>query len=121
MFEHVHAGFHDAFPFLFLSGLSHLLWLALIALLILGLIRWATRNRVRWWQPMAPYIPHTPPFQGQPFGTHAAEGPRPEAPIHQPSALDILNRRYANGEIDEATFENMRERILASQRPEQTM
>ena len=67
---------------------------------------------------MTPYMPHTP-YTGQPFGTPTTDGPRPNAPIQQPTALEILNLRYANGEIDAATFENMRERILASQRPAQ--
>lgn len=31
-----------------------------------------------------------------------------------PSALEILRQRYARGEIDAATFENMRERLNAS-------
>lgn len=32
----------------------------------------------------------------------------------EPSALTILQQRYAHGEIDDATFEHMRERILES-------
>ena len=113
---------HGVLPFLFLFGLSRLLWIALIGLLIWSLIRWARMRRMRWgqpWgQPMAPYTPHTP-FTGQPLGTYPTDGPRPNAPVQPPTALEILNRRYATGEIDAATFENMRERILASQRPEQ--
>ncbi len=31
-----------------------------------------------------------------------------------PSALEILQQRYARGEIDTATFEQMRERLVAS-------
>jgi len=34
-----------------------------------------------------------------------------------PSALEILEQRYARGEIDEATFERMRERLQASRQP----
>ena len=33
---------------------------------------------------------------------------------NEPSALEILNRRYARGELDAATYEAMRERIQAS-------
>ncbi len=114
----IHEHMHDVLPFVFFFGLSRLLWIALIALLIWSLIRWAKMRRMRWGQPMNPYMPHTP-FMGQPFGTYPSDGPRPNAPVQQPTALEILNRRYANGEIDAATFENMRERILGSQRPEQ--
>jgi putative membrane protein len=37
--------------------------------------------------------------------------------IMQPPALEILRQRYARGEIDADTFEQMRERIEASYRP----
>jgi len=33
---------------------------------------------------------------------------------NEPSALEVLQQRYARGEIDTATFENMRERLVAS-------
>ncbi len=114
MFEHM----HGALPFMFLFGLSRLLWIALIALLVWSLIRWARTRNMRWSQPMTPYMPHMS-YTGQPVGTPPTAGPRTDAPIHQPTALEILNRRYANGEIDAAMFENMRERILASHMPEQ--
>ncbi len=32
----------------------------------------------------------------------------------EPSALEILKQRYARGELDTATFENMRERLESS-------
>jgi len=119
MVEHMHEGFHGALPFIFLFGLSRLLWIALIALLIWSLIRWARTRRMQWGQPMTPpYMPHTP-YTGQPLETPPTAVPHPEAPVYQPTALEILNRRYANGEIDAATFENMRERIVGSHKPEQ--
>jgi putative membrane protein len=34
--------------------------------------------------------------------------------VHEPSALEILKQRYARGELDTATFENMRERLEGS-------
>ena len=119
MFEHMHGGMHGALPFVFLFGLSRLLWIALIVLLILSFIRLARRRRMHWGQPMTPPHMHHTPYMGQPFGTPPTDGPRPDAPTNQPTALEILNRRYASGEIDAATFENMRERILASRGPEQ--
>ncbi len=34
----------------------------------------------------------------------------------EPPALEVLQQRYARGDIDTATFENMRERLVASGR-----
>jgi putative membrane protein len=36
------------------------------------------------------------------------------APPSGPSALEILQQRYARGEIDTATYEQMCERLVAS-------
>ncbi len=83
-------------PFMFLSSLF---WLLLIALLIWGLVRWISTQATHT-QPPFTYRPTTPPFQ-------------------QPSALEILRQRYARGEIDTATYEQMRERLEASERPRQ--
>jgi uncharacterized membrane protein len=38
-------------------------------------------------------------------------------PPQGPSALEILRQRYARGEIDAVTFEQMRERLASSAGP----
>ena len=66
-----------------------LFWIGVIALLCWGVSHWSgLRN-----QPAPP----VPPFEA--------------------NALEILRRRYARGEIDGATFDQMRERLESSGRP----
>lgn len=45
------------------------------------------------------------------WGGHSATPPAP--PYDRASALETLAHRYANGEMDEATFERMRTQIQA--------
>lgn len=68
----------------------NLLWLVLLGVLIWGIIRWLGGHTFRW------------------AGHDLGSAPR--------SALDILQERYARGEIDETTFERMRERLMTSSR-----
>ena len=70
--------------------LSMALWIALLVVLVWAIIRWLDRRT-------APSVP-----------THTS------TPSSGPSALEILRQRYASGEIDTATFEQMRERLIAS-------
>ena len=75
---------------MFLTMLGATLWIALIVVLTWALIRWLDRRT-------ASSIP-----------THTS------TPSTSPTALEILNQRYARGEIDTSTFEQMRERLVAS-------
>ena len=63
--------------------LTLLFWFALLGALIWGLVHWLSRNAL-------------------PTGTPGG-----------PSALEILQQRYARGEIDDDTFERMRQRLLS--------
>ncbi len=70
-----------------------LFWIGIIALLCWGASHWFG-GRGRRWPVSAP----------------------PDA-LHEPNALEILRRRYARGEIDGTTFDQMRERLESSARP----
>ena len=93
------------FPGHFLFGIAwflftivgRLFWLALIIAGSIFLVRYVrSRSQMR-----APFAFYQAPYQPQ--GT-----PRPE---QQLSAMEILRQRYARGEIDTATYEQMRERL----------
>jgi len=74
------------------TGLSLLLWLGIWALVVWAALRWvAPRWRTAMGAASAAYV----------------------AP--QPSAIETLSHRYALGEIDAPTFEQMVERVLASE------
>ncbi len=74
-------------------------WLLIVGLIISGLLRWFS-SRNRW---MAFCQPGVPPYSEMP-------------PVY-PSALEILRQRYARGEIDAVTFDQMRERLESTERP----
>ena len=70
-----------------LMSLGMVLWIALLVVLVWAVIRWLDRKVT------------TPAY------------PVTSTPPSSPSALEILNQRYARGEIDTVTFEQMRERL----------
>ena len=67
------------------------LWVALLLVLVCAFLLWSSRKKV----------------------AVSGYGYRPAPLPHQPNALEILRQRYALGEIDDVTFENMRERLEA--------
>jgi len=85
-----HPGGFDPGTGMLLSTLNNLLWIALIIGLALVLLRW-----------LMPYIM---PMLADLFGMAPADIP----------PLEILRQRYAAGEINAVTFEQMRERLEAS-------
>lgn len=64
-------------------------WLALVVIAVWALVRWVS--------------PQTRSRADQPSG----------GPSTEPSAEEILRQRYARGEIDAATYEQMCERLAA--------
>ena len=73
-----------------LMMLGSTLWIVLLVVLVWALIRW---------------LNHRMAFPIQPTNPLLASGP---------SAMEVLRQRYARGEIDATTFEQMRERLEAS-------
>jgi uncharacterized membrane protein len=72
---------------------SRFLWLVILALLIWGVVRLFSGRRASFYHPgVGAGVPPVPPVQ--------------------PSAMEILRQRYARGEIDAATFDQMRERLI---------
>ncbi len=70
-----------------LMSLGMVLWIALLVVLVWAVIRWLERRTTT----PASLATSTPPSG--------------------PSALEILQQRYARGEIDTVTFEQMQERL----------
>ena len=75
---------------MFLMSFGMVLWIALLVVLVWAVIRWLDRKT-------------TTPSSS--VNSSASSGP---------TALEILQQRYARGEIDTATYEQMRERLEAT-------
>lgn len=82
-------GYDFSWGGMFMMLLSSTLWIALLVVLAWAIIRWFNRKTTS----------SVPPVTSA------------------PSALEILRQRYARGEIDTATFEQMRERLEATGEP----
>ena len=73
-----------------LMSFGSILWIALLVVLVWAVIRWLERR------------------------TTTPAPPAPGTPSSSPSALEILQQRYARGEVDTTTYEQMREHLVAS-------
>jgi uncharacterized membrane protein len=94
---HHHMGyFGGGHEMVFFSLLNTLFWLA-----VAGLAIWLA---YRWLRPRV----HQPAMRSAMLGQYVSMA------SSSFSALEILRRRYAAGEIDGLTFEQMRERLKAS-------
>lgn len=84
------------------NGFGMMLGWVIMSLFWLGVLAIAAWALVRW-------LSHSP---------RSSAPPRPTAPQPQsgPSALDLLNARYARGEIDTETYRSMRAELEATAR-----
>ncbi len=94
-------GFHGLWLLLPLLLIGKFFWIVLLALLIGALVR---RFSSRY---------------GQMAFNRYAHFYHPGMTPAQASAMEILRQRYARGEIDAITFEQMRERLESSREPSQ--
>ena len=80
-----------------LMMLSTVIWIVSLAIVAWAIIRWVNGKMAN----ATPFSTSTP-----------AQGPG--MPAGGPSGIEILRQRYARGEIDADTFEQMRERLESS-------
>ena len=94
MYGHAWGGGFFGGPGLLLSVLGMLFWIALLIGIAWAIVGWL--------------LPAIRPLLRDVFGARSNDVP----------ALEILRRRYAAGEIDSITFEQMWERLMASYQQE---
>lgn len=104
-------------PLLFLG---HFFWIILLVLLFISLFRLFAFGGRRYWSYPYYYGRQYPAYPYW-YGRYGWRPTRPgqSAPSGQPTALEILQQRYARGEIDSTTYEQTRERIVGSGEPTQ--
>lgn len=100
-YEHVRGDEFGWEPGMLLSALSTVFLIALFIGLAWALLRWV--------------FPYILPIMADIFGRPAAHSLQAS---QEPSALEIVRQRYAAGEIDAVTFEQMWERLEASYQQE---
>ena len=72
------------------SGMAVVLWVAMLSLVLWAAYQWA-------------------------LAAAGARHPQPATAPREPSAVELLRRRYVLGDIDAVEFEDMLERIVASE------
>jgi putative membrane protein len=87
-------GFHGIWFLLPLLLLGKFFWFVILALLIGVLVRRFSSRSMAFYRHAPYYHPGVPPVE--------------------PSAMETLRQRYARGEIDAVTFDQMRERLESS-------
>ena len=92
-------------PLIHLIGIAS--WIALFMLLICVLMSWLCRKRSHMSHYRSQCCSHQPQSQCCSYS-------HPTSPPSHLDALEILRQRYASGEIDDTTFQHMRERLGAS-------
>lgn len=80
-----------------------LFWIALVGLIVWMVVR--LRPESRDWG-----------HHGHPHGPPSPHGP-PGPPERRESALEVLDRRFASGEIDEETYLRMRDHLRKGSSP----
>jgi uncharacterized membrane protein len=97
--------YYPIWPLIHLIGIAS--WIALFMLLICVLMSWLCRKRGHMSHRRSQCCRHQCYSQCR---SHC----HPTPPPHPLDALEILRQRYASGEIDDTTFQHMRERLGAS-------
>lgn len=84
-------GYGSGWSMMFWMAFWNLCWLVLLGVALWVLVRWLVRT--------------------------SSQGKYADMSSRGPSALEILQQRYARGEIDAATFEHMREHLENEREP----